>query len=75
MSYLSIFKLKFEKVIVIFEISSVELFKMQKLLVQKKKKIKFRTKSALFGYFFQISKTIVIFQINTLELVKMHLNL
>ena len=36
MSYLSIFKLKFEKVIVIFEISSLELFKMQKLLVQKK---------------------------------------
>ena len=37
MSYLSIFKLKFEKVIVIFEISSLELFKMQKLLAQKKK--------------------------------------
>ena len=56
MSYLSIFKLKFEKVIVIFEISTLELFKMQKLLVRNKKKSNLGPKVPYLGIFFKFQK-------------------
>ena len=48
MSYLGIFRLGFENTIIIFEISTLEFFKMQSF---KTKILKVRTKVALFGYF------------------------
>ena len=49
MPYLGIFELKFEKAVVIFQISTLQIYQNTKFHV-KEKKIKFRTKIALFEY-------------------------
>ena len=61
MPYLDILKLKFEKTIVIFEISILQFLKIQ-IYMQNEINFKYGTKNALFGYFGAV--------ISTLEFVK-----
>ena len=53
MPYSGFFRLKFGKAIFKFEISTLELIKIQKF-VQNKKKHKSGIKNALFGYFWTV---------------------
>ena len=51
MLFMVIFRLNFEKTIVIFEISTLDFVKMLKFMQNKKKNNKFETKNALLGQF------------------------
>ena len=61
MPYLDILKLKFEKSIVIFEMSILQFLKIQ-IYMENEINFKYGTKNALFGYFGAV--------ISTLEFVK-----
>ena len=67
MPYLSIFGLKLENDIVIFEISTLEFVYLQNF-AKKQKHVNFRSKMPYLGIFgLEFQKTIVIYQINSLE--------
>lgn len=60
------FRLKSNKAIVLFEINTLELVKMNKFVQNKHKDIKFGTENAFFAYFYAtVSKTLMGFEINT----------
>ena len=71
MLYLGILKLKFEKTIVIFEISVLKFIKIQ-IYMQNKKSLKYGTKNALFGYFGAVTRILEfvknVFLANTVNL-------
>ena len=65
--YFGIFGLKFEKIIVIFGISTLEFVKLQNFK-KKQKCLKFRIKNTSFRYFWaRISRTNFVFEISTVE--------
>ena len=65
--FFGIFGLKFEKIIVIFGISTLEFVKLQNFK-KKQKCRKFRIKNTSFRYFWaRISRTIFVFEISTVE--------
>ena len=65
--YLSSFGLHFSKTIVIFEISTLEFFKM-KNFIQNRKALKLRSNKPYLGIFkLEFDRTIVVFQTSTLE--------
>ena len=68
MPYSSIFGLEFKTIFVIYEISTLEIFKVQNF-VEKIKICKFGTRNASFEYFWLLikKKTILVFEISTLK--------
>ena len=70
MSFLGLFKLTFDKTIVIFKISGREIIKMHEF-VQNEKKIEFWIKNVFFEiYVFPFSKTTFTFEISAPKLLK-----
>ena len=68
-SFLDSFRPKFEKIIVIFEISTFKSIKMQSFMLNNKKKY-LGPKLLYFCLELEFEKTIVIFEISTLEFIK-----
>ena len=71
MSFLGLFKLTFDKTIVIFKISGREIIKMHEFVQNEKKKIESSVKNVFFEiYVFLFSKTTVTFEISAPKLLK-----